>query len=46
MTIKEFTDDLDGSIHIIIEQPDGSSTSMLKTVWDELEAKRESGEII
>lgn len=38
----------DGSIseHIIIDRGNNEFTSMPKAVWDELEAKRESGEII
>jgi len=38
MTIREFTDEQDGSIHIIIEHEDGSTTSMLKSTYDELKA--------
>lgn len=29
--------------YVIIDNEDGSQTSMLKSVWDELEAKREDG---
>jgi len=34
---------IDGSIiqHVVIENEDGSFTSMLKSTWDELEAQRE-----
>lgn len=32
--------------HIIIDRGNDEFTSMPKAVWDELEAKRESGEII
>lgn len=41
MEITQFTDELDGSIHIIIKHDDGSTTSMLKTYWDELQAKQD-----
>ena len=38
----------DGSFtqHILIDRGNGEFTSMPKVVWDELEAKHESGEII
>ena len=32
---------LDGEEHIIIDKGNGEFTSMLKSKWDELEAKRE-----
>jgi hypothetical protein len=31
--------------HIIIDNGDGSFTSMLKSTWDELEAAKENGTI-
>ena len=31
--------------HAVIEHPDGSFTTMLKSTWDELEAAKENGTI-
>jgi hypothetical protein len=38
---------IDGSVveHVIIDNGDGSFTSMLKSTWDELEAAKENGTI-
>jgi hypothetical protein len=45
MNITFFTDELDGTEHVIIERADGEFTSMPKAVWDELEAAKENGTI-
>lgn len=37
--IYEVVNEIDGSIHIVIERGNGEFTSMPKAVWDELEAK-------
>ena len=37
----ELITDKDGVEHIVIDNGDGSFTSMPKAVWDELEAQRE-----
>ena len=37
----ELITDSEGTEHVIIDNGDGSFTSMLKTTWDELEAQRE-----
>jgi hypothetical protein len=45
ITLVEKTDEISGEVtqHIIIDNGDGSFTSMLKSTWDELEAQKELG---
>ena len=38
-----FTDELDGSIHAIIDRGNGEFTSMLKSTYDEQQAKQLGG---
>jgi hypothetical protein len=40
--VKYFTDELDGTEHAIIEYEDGSTTSMLKSTYDEMIAAQEN----
>jgi hypothetical protein len=43
--IKEVTNELTGEISIVIDNGDGSFTSMTKARYDELEAAKENGTI-
>jgi hypothetical protein len=42
MNYEIITDDK-GMEHVIVDNGDGSFTSMLKSTWDELEAQKELG---
>lgn len=37
--IRQFIDELDGSEHVVLTREDGSSLSMLKSAYDELQAQ-------
>ena len=43
--IYEIITDKDGNEHILIDRGNGEFTSMLKSIWDELEAAKENGTI-
>jgi hypothetical protein len=40
--VKYFTDELDGTEYVVIDNTDGSFTSMLKSTYDEMIARNEA----
>jgi hypothetical protein len=44
--IKYITDELDGTQHVIIEHEDGSTTSMLKSTYDAMQAEQSTPIVI